>query len=38
MKESIKVNNKYKGLSKEEITKEVTKRIEKLINAENKNT
>ncbi len=38
MKEIIKVNNKYKGLSEEEIKREVTKRVEKLINAENKNT
>ena len=36
MKEIIKVNNKYKGLTKEEITIEVTKKIEKLINEENK--
>lgn len=36
MKETIRVTNRFRGGSKEEIMKEVTKRIEKLINAENK--
>ena len=38
MKEIIKVNNKYKGLSEKKIKRGVTKRVEKLINADNKNT
>lgn len=36
MKETIKVKNVYKGSSEDEMKREVTKKIEKIINIENK--